>query len=368
MQCSFCQSCESELINIEMTTFTHLDFSDYGESEQILRCLNCQSLRNFQALNKIYQIESLYQQSEYVLSNQTSQTFNVPDEPKPVTRSFLQAKILQSYLKKNAQPHVLDIGCFDGQLLLELSSYFPQGQFRGFDVNEKLQGLFPSKSNFHLWISDLKQIEGQFDMICLSHSILYIEDLPNLLQLISELLRPNGLLFIQAPNIILNPYQLLLSDQYHYFSPTSLKNVLQRFGFESDFINYEYFPRDLLVFAKPNPAIVSQSFKKDTSVYQSIQILKENRDKLNELPYNYDLCVLGTTSTAAFADSVLKQKNRFFVDENKDSANRTFRGKSIVHPDSVDKSVYLVLPFSHSNIRIRSRFIKQYKLENFILI
>ena len=368
MHCPFCQNPQVELIDIEITTFTHLDFSDFGDRAQIIRCPNCQSLTNVQALNKINQIESLYKQPRYVRSKQTAQTFIVPEEPKPVTRSFLQARILHPYLKKNAQPYVLDIGCFDGQLLLELSRHFPQGQFRGFDINEKLQDIFPSESNFHLWISDPLQIEGQFDLICMSHSILYIVDLSALFRLILELLKPNGLLFVQAPSMILNPYQLLLSDQYHYFSPTSLKNVLQYSGYESDFIDYEWFPRDLLVFAKPNPMVREQAFREDVSVYQSIQVLHENRDKLNNLSKNYDLAVLGTTVTATFVDSILAQKNKFFVDENMDSTHGTFRGKSVIHPNSMDKSVHLVLPYGRSNIGIKKMFMMQYELEKFILI
>ena len=366
MHCPFCRTTQTDLIDIETTTFTHLDFSDFGECVQLIKCLNCQSLTNLQAPKKSNLIHSHYQRPEYVNSRQTAQTFLVSGEPKPVTRSFLQAKLLRPYLEKIPRPHVLDIGCFDGKLLWEISRHFPQGKFKGFDINEKLQEPFPSADNFQMWISDLQQIEGEFDLICMSHSILYIEDLEALFLRIKKLLNPNGLLFIQAPSMILNPYQLLLSDQYYYFSPISLKNVLQHSGFDADFINYEWFPRDLLVFARPNSTVSQQSFKKDESVYQSIQILHDNRDKLKNLPEDCTLGVLGTTVNAAFVDSVLKQKNEFFVDES--STHQQFRGKSVLHPDSMDKSVCLVLPYSNSNRGIKERFIEQYKLENFILI
>jgi len=38
MHCPFCQNSQTDLIKIKTMTFTHLDFGDFGENEQIIRC------------------------------------------------------------------------------------------------------------------------------------------------------------------------------------------------------------------------------------------------------------------------------------------------------------------------------------------
>ena len=369
MHCPFCNNIQIELLDLKVTTtFTHLDFGDFAKNRQIARCPNCQLLSNYQALKESRQIDSLYRQPEYADSRQTAQTFIVSGESYPVTRSYLQAQIIQPYIENNTHPNILDIGCFDGKLLLELSRYFPKGQFSGFDINEKLQDFFPSKQNFHLWVSDPHKIRGKFDLICLSHSILYIADLSALFQLIRDRLKPNGLLFIQTPDVNLNPYQLLLADQYHYFSPTNLNNALNYFGFKTNFITCEWCPRDLVVLAKPDQAINERPFESDESIHHAIQVIHENRDRLKSLPQDIALSVLGTTVTAAFVDSILMHGNKCFVDENIDNVQGIFRGKPVVRPDALDKSIHLILPYGQSNQKIKNRFIEQYKLVDFVLL
>jgi SAM-dependent methyltransferase len=367
MYCPLCETEGSEFIDLNIsTTFTHLDFSDFDEGGQIVKCLNCQSLRNAKAFMGASPIESLYKRPEYAYSRQTAQTFIVDGESEPVTRSYLQAKLISPYLK--GSPNVLDIGCFDGKLLVEISRNFPEGQFRGFDINESLLEVFPKLPNFHLWVADPEEITGEYDLVCLSHSILYLADLAGLFKMIRSLLKPKGLLFIQAPNMVLNPYQLLLSDQYHYFSPASMENALHLSGFDADFIDYGCFPRDLIIVAKQNEAPKKRPMSSDESAYQSVQVINATRNKLNALPSDIELSVLGTTVTAAFVDSILGQRNINFVDENTNSAHNTFRDKPIISPQSMDKRTHLILPYGKSNINIQNRFVDQYDFANFVLL
>ena len=50
----------------------------------------------------------------------------------------------------------------------------------------------------------------------MSHSIMYIKDLNNQLQICKELLNKGGRIFIQFPNLKINPFYSLMSDQFQF--------------------------------------------------------------------------------------------------------------------------------------------------------
>ena len=82
------------------------------------------------------------------------------------------------------------------------------------------------------------------------------------------------------------------------------------------------------------------------------------------------MCVLGTTTIAAFVDSVLGDRIQFFVDENinNEDGGARFRGKRVVSPVSLDKSAHIILPYGVANQGIKKRFCRDYHLNSFELI
>ena len=70
-------------------------------------------------------------------------------------------------------------------------------------------------------------VKESFDLIIFSHSIMYLSDLRTCFGQIQRLLKDNGVLFIQVPNIAKNPFYMLMGDQHHIFTIDSLKNILE---------------------------------------------------------------------------------------------------------------------------------------------
>ena len=260
---------------------------------------------------------------------------------------------------------ILDIGCFDGKLLRELSERVPEAQFHGFDVNEHLKSFFPEQKNFTFWSSELENIKEEFDLISLSCSMMYIKDVKGLFLHIHRLLKPEGKLFIQMPDMVMNPYSVLLGDQYFYFTSCVLKNILSQNGFDCTFIENDWFPRDMMVISNLADQRSTSSFEEDLSIYKIIKHLRGQKERLETISEKSDLSVLGTTVTAAFVDSILGDKNLFFVDENVNRMNKLFRGKKVVYPKSMDTSVKLILSYGSSNKSIRKRFSNEFNLNNF---
>lgn len=364
MECPYCFEKVDEISELNFTLFRHFGFMDIKDGGHIGRCSKCQLLFNLLDAGEIEALDQLYRTSAYARSGVTNQTFLIKTYGKRATRSFLQTELLSQSMKTDA-PAILDIGCFDGTLLQEFAMRYPAAQLHGYDVNDHLRSLFPSRENFHFWSSCLEDIQVTFDLICLSHSMMYIRDIHGLLRNLMRLLRPSGTIFIQTPDILQNPYSILLSDQYYYYTPSALKNIFSGIGLEFSRLASDWFPRDIVGVARAEAAAPPFGIDENLSIHDCISQLCEKRLRLMVLDGRPGLVVLGTTIAAAFVDTVLGDRILFFVDENMESVNRPFRGKKVKHPSLMAKSDCLILPYGASNEAIRNRFSKEYGLTLF---
>lgn len=352
--CPICANGCSE-IQISHPLFRHLNYSTVSKAANFLKCKRCQTISNPDAVKTEL---STFETKQYASSHQTEQTMHVNGYTKPITRSFLQAKILTERFINKENTRILDIGCFNGRLLLELDGLLGDAELWGFDINPHLESIFPKKNNFHFLSTNLKDIKESFDLVTLSHSILYIPDLRELMVSIGRLLKNTGILFIQIPDIRSNPYNLLMGDQSFIFTEISLKNVLTKFGYRTDVISNDYFPRELLIVAQKDKNS-GDNYVEDYLFEKNIMKLDHVKEKLEKITHE-SITVLGTTMSAAFVDEIIGERIQFFVDENLSKIGGTFRGKKIVHPKNLNDTNHTILPFGRTGIMIQERFEKLY--------
>ena len=357
--CPACQNNSTQKISVDVPFFRHINFTTCKQSIKLIKCTKCHTISNPGALK----IEiSTYKSKKYAESHQTEQTKIVHGFNVPVTRSVLQAKILKErFIKSKIKPRILDIGCFDGRMLLELDSRTNFADLWGFDINPHVENIFPHKDNFHFVKDNLQDLEvGSFDMITLSHSIMYIPSFNELIDSISYLLKNDGIFFIQIPDILKNPYGTLMGDQHFIFTEKSLRNILSKFGFRSNVIINNYFPSELLIAAQFNEVSDLSRFEKDNTFKKNINklnIVKKNLENLDDREYT----VLGTTVNAAFVDEIIGNKIKYFVDEDRSKVGNIFRGKKIIDPRDLKAKYQTLLPFGNMSENIHERFIKKYK-------
>jgi 2-polyprenyl-3-methyl-5-hydroxy-6-metoxy-1,4-benzoquinol methylase len=137
---------------------------------------------------------------------------------------------------------VLDFGCGEGTLLVELARVFSSSTFFGYDPGPAAQ-VGSSKASLlglqNIHISDLAAIKqkGPFDLIIVSHVIEHLIDF-DLLQLLNSLLVENGLLYVEVPNPL--GYEtherkefLYYFDRLHvnHFTPQALARLCSAHGF-----------------------------------------------------------------------------------------------------------------------------------------
>ena len=114
--CNICQKNPLFMLHFELPTFRHVDFTTISKEAKLLKCPNCQTISNPDAINGEL---STFKTKHYAFSHQTDCYKHTSGFVEPVTRSFIQAKILSKKLKDENQ-RILDIDCFDGSLLIEL--------------------------------------------------------------------------------------------------------------------------------------------------------------------------------------------------------------------------------------------------------
>ncbi len=201
---------------------------------------------------------------------------------------------------------------------------------------------------------------GPFDLITLSHSILYIPELNVLMASISRLLKDDGTLFIQIPDIYTNPFYSLMGDQGFVFNEISLKNVLSKFGFRGEIIINEFFPRELLVTAQKGVSVDLSNYKEDNLFEDNIETINRVKEELENID-DQNLAVLGTTVNAAFVDEIIGRRIQFFVDENQSNFRETFRRKNVVHPKDLNDTSHTILPYGESGIKIQNKCRELYR-------
>ncbi len=133
---------------------------------------------------------------------------------------------------------VLEFGCGAGALMEKIKPMAAsiEGLERTAGFRARLQG---KGYTIH---EDLSQTEGQYDVILMFHVLEHLSDAVGSIRGCIERLSPNGLLYIEVPNIddaLLTLYDVgeyrkfhFFKDHLHYFSRRSLTEVIRQAGAE----------------------------------------------------------------------------------------------------------------------------------------
>jgi SAM-dependent methyltransferase len=135
---------------------------------------------------------------------------------------------------------VLDIGSSRGQFIEWCQSNFPRFTFVGIESDEKIANTFES-SDIKVFIEKIERVEFQenekFDFIFCNHTLEHVDQLNLILGLMSKLLKTNGLIWIDVPNLegIRDPFvieEFFIDKHNFHFEFATLSNVLASIGFE----------------------------------------------------------------------------------------------------------------------------------------
>lgn len=333
-------------------------------------CLQCGHLQKLRSAAFRRGIDSVYFNYDiYHLSNGLEQIIFQNGAQVPSTRSLQLTQRLEEAFHLPDRGALLDVGCANGAFLTAFGKRFPNWRLFGFEQNrhyEKRVLDLPNVDGF--FSSSLESINRKFDLISLSHVLEHVDDPVHFLGLIRPLLKEDGLLLIQVPNILENPLDMVVIDHYSHFSPWVLKRFMIWLAFEPVFIATDWVRKEITFGAR----LLNEGEQIDLPPQIDIRLLSDFftkcADWLSKLVRAGDsqdvgsrVGIFGTAVAGTWLGANLSERVHFFVDEDVSRIGKLHLGKPVLHPRQVEPtdSVLLAFPYRLA-AQIRDRISKSY--------
>lgn len=270
-----------------------------------------------------------------------------------------------------AAGRLLDIGCGNGVLLRNFAALAPEWSLAGADLDDRHRETvleIPGVDRFYA--GQAEEITDTFDVITMQHVVEHLPQPVDLLTRIGRLLNPGGLLFIQVPNILENPFDLMVVDHASHFAPDTMLTTIERSGLRPVVLATDWAPKELTVAAAVHfdAAESGQAANSDNSATDAPQILADSLGWLASV--SSDVCarsadggvgVLGTSIAGTWVGNTLEGAAQFFVDEDPDRIGRQFMERPVIHPSTVPAGAGVYVAFPPTQARsIRARLVQRF--------
>lgn len=230
------------------------------------------------------------------------------------------ARLLGRLLETAPQPPqgaLLDVGCGNGAMLRSAAQLLPGWQLFGQEINDHFRADVESIPGVEkLLVGDVTEIDGTFDLITLLHVLEHIADPVGFLTRLGEKLNPGGLLLIQVPAFMDNPYDLLVADHASHFTPATLTHLAARAGLGAVAPAEYWIAKEislLLQKAKEKP-LVPQVEATRQAVEKRIAWLRGLAEHARQIAANQPFGIFGTATGGTWLGGILQPA--FFVDED----------------------------------------------------
>lgn len=132
--------------------------------------------------------------------------------------------------------NVLDIGSSRGNFLLELKKISKNSTLIGIEPDKNICDLYSDDSQIQLINDRVQNIDlpkKHFDLVYCSHTLEHLADPFSTLTSIGEWLKPDGISYIEVPNLdtILNPIlveDFFIDKHLYHFTGTTFGNILKK--------------------------------------------------------------------------------------------------------------------------------------------
>jgi 2-polyprenyl-3-methyl-5-hydroxy-6-metoxy-1,4-benzoquinol methylase len=247
-------------------------------------------------------------------------------------------------LKKNGR--LLDIGCGNGTVLRSVGKIIPDWILEGTEIDDRYRLDVES-------ISGVKKIhyggelpEGEvYDVITMVHVLEHLPYPREFLTKILDLLNPGGILIIVVPDLLTNPFDIVVADHCSHFCNLTLGNLLRSSGYSGILSTNKMIDRQLI-------AIVKVNGESDFDAKEPVPDPKVITDWLDALRIQARsrvgglFGIFGSSINAVWLAGELNLEIDFFVDEDTSRVGRKLLGKPIVAPSSLtNATVFIPIPY-----------------------
>jgi SAM-dependent methyltransferase len=268
------------------------------------------------------------------------------------------ARLLDELIATGRLPtsgRLLDIGCGNGALLRAASERLPGWRLAGTELDDRSRTAveaIPGVEN--LYVGPVSEVPGRFDVISMVH---VLEHLPSPGAFLQELIRrltKEGILVIQLPEFLQNPFDLLIRDHCNHFTGETLAAFVANRGFEVLGLHRGWVPKEMTVLMRPksrgvDPRVASDGPRFHTlgQAVACVQWLTDVRERAASFAEQPPFGLFGTSIAATWLASELERERvAFFVDEDANRIGRHHLGRPIYAPSSVPSNarLFIALP------------------------
>jgi len=225
-----CPICSSE--NLINRPETLRDSDDIG----VLECKECTHvfLDSFDHINDAY-----FDRGEFLLSKGFLQSIDERMSHYDHENSERLDRVGPLIVNKR----ILDFGCGAGALMKKMAPLAKHVE--GLEPTDPFREYLTKEG--HTVHADVSELKGPYDVVTMFHVLEHLPDPKATVELMASLLAPNGLIYLEVPNVndaLTSLYDieesrkfLFFRDHLHYFSRTSLSKMLSGAGFTSNTIS-----------------------------------------------------------------------------------------------------------------------------------
>jgi 2-polyprenyl-3-methyl-5-hydroxy-6-metoxy-1,4-benzoquinol methylase len=245
---------------------------------------------------------------------------------------------------------VLDVGCGGGATL---RGFAESGAWRcfGFEMDDRDLPLLRSIPNFEgLYTCPARELPLRFDVITMVHSLEHFPGPADVLADLLPKLAPGGRLFIQVPNAAANPLDLVVADHMLHFTPSTLRRIVRRAGYDVDTLSTAWISKELSLIARPAATAIQTTESGAEEAIQNVCRQVKWLDLLAKSAHESALHaenfgIFGATIAASWLCGVLGDRVKFFVDEDANRAGRMHLERPVLDPEQVPpgSTVFLAL-------------------------
>jgi SAM-dependent methyltransferase len=301
--------------------FLEAEFQDTHERFKIVKCDDCGLIYLNprpvkEIIGRYYPAESYYSYQDF-----TDKRLNYREwlkqaslegyyDSKNIFKKFLSGLFVRSFMivvPKEKKGRLLDIGCGSGEFLHQLKNF--GWEVFGVEISQQSADM-GNKRGLNIFCGELGGAdfpENYFDVVVLSQTLEHVYSPGAYLEKIHRLLKEGGLLIIGVPNIGCleiqifgrNCHALDVPRHLHFFSISSLRNYLEKYGFEVEKVLSKKFSLPLQGIKNDLKNLIQNECKGKSSlnkVWMSFSVIFRllfikslrflfHRDKVNELGF-----------------------------------------------------------------------------------
>jgi SAM-dependent methyltransferase len=332
------------------------DGKPWPRMANLMLCKKCSHVQKRLDEDWFSDTAEIYHQYEmYPLSNGSEQA--IFNEHGSMSRTAKLLEQLSSEVDIPSQGRLLDVGCGNGSFLSAFLKAYPEWQLFGFEQSDACRkSVLKIRGVEGFYSGDLEAIDGKYDIITLIHVIEHLFNPIDIMSYIRNLLAPGGIVLIQTPNLLTNPFDVVVADHCSHFYIDTLAYVAEVAGFRVHHTSDKWIPKEISLVASPVvkdalsvtvPRVSKKNITKGTIVWLN-NVIGHARISFGNKRFG----VFGTSNAGTWLAACLFDKVDFFVDEDPLKHGKKHMGIPILTPSEVgpDAVVYLAFPFDIAKI------------------